>query len=235
MESRDSQLAELSRRLSELQAEVERLKQSRNLQAGETGAGAVVQQEVTSVDGNPARTRNGAPDTALPQQTSGFYKGAVHEAFNAIDAEFLSRLNDSPIQAIAIGRFMLPNGKSLPWQTSFSVRDHTGNPGAGVEAISEEQVASTLEPFVNPRRIKILKELFKGPLSSSELTLHTGLVGGQLYHHLTVLEEARMIARDRERYVLTYSGAKLLFLSAMAAYDTWNSIRVVPDERLPYD
>jgi DNA-binding transcriptional ArsR family regulator len=111
----------------------------------------------------------------------------------------------------------------------------TGNPGAGVEAISEEQVATTLEPFVNPRRIKILKELLKEPLSSSELILRTGLVGGQLYHHLTVLEEAKMIAKDRERYVLTYCGAKLLFLLAMAAYDTWNAIQAMPVDRLPYD
>lgn len=44
-----------------------------------------------------------------------------------------------------------------------------------------------------------------------------------------------MIAKDRERYVLTYCGAKLLFLLAMAAYDTWNAIQAMPVDRLPYD
>ncbi|MBE3577776.1 MAG: winged helix-turn-helix transcriptional regulator [Limnochordales bacterium] len=107
-------------------------------------------------------------------------------------------MNNYPVQSTAIGRFRLPNGKSLPWMSDFQVVDNSGNPGAAAAAISEEQVATTLEPFVSPKRIKILKELFKAPLSSSELTLRTGLVGGQLYHHLTVLEEARMIAKDRE-------------------------------------
>lgn len=109
------------------------------------------------------------------------------------------------------------------------------HPGAGIEAISEERVATTLEPFVNPRRIKILKELFKEPLSSSELTLRTSLVGGQLYHHLAVLEEAKMVTKDHERYALTYCGVRLFFLLAMAAYDTWNAIQAMPVDKLPYD
>lgn len=46
---------------------------------------------------------------------------------------------------------------------------------------------------------------------------------------------ARMIAKDRERYVLTYCGARLLFLLAMVAHDTSSATQAMPVDRLPYD
>jgi predicted transcriptional regulator len=43
-------------------------------------------------------------------------------------------------------------------------------------------------------------------LSSNELTMKTGCIGGQLYHHLSILEAAKIICKNSELYTLTEAG-----------------------------
>ena len=66
--------------------------------------------------------------------------------------------------------------------------------------ISEEGISAAAEVFTNPRRIAILKVLIAQTLTAAEITQKTGLVGGQLYHHLSSLENAGLIVKENEKY-----------------------------------
>jgi DNA-binding transcriptional ArsR family regulator len=69
-----------------------------------------------------------------------------------------------------------------------------------LDNISEDGLSAALEPFSNPRRITILKALIEKPLTANELAKKTGLIGGQLYHHLSNLEKAGMINKEADKY-----------------------------------
>jgi len=83
--------------------------------------------------------------------------------------------------------------------------------------INEEGTAAALEIFTNPRRIAILKVLIAHPsLTATEITQKTGLVGGQLYHHLSNLENAGLIIKENEKYkVHVYAQGILVSLQAV--------------------
>ena len=69
------------------------------------------------------------------------------------------------------------------------------------DEIDEEKLANALEIFTNPRRIAILKVLIaKSELTATEITQKTGLVGGQLYHHLNTLATQNLITKENEKY-----------------------------------
>jgi DNA-binding transcriptional ArsR family regulator len=76
--------------------------------------------------------------------------------------------------------------------------------------ISEEGIAAAAEVFTNPRRIAILKVLIAETLTATEITLRTGLVGGQLYHHLANLENAGLVIKENEKYKADGSAHGLL-------------------------
>lgn len=69
-----------------------------------------------------------------------------------------------------------------------------------LNSIDEDGLAAALEPFTNPRRIKLLKILMEEELAANELSQATGLVGGQLYHHLQNLENAGLIEKSYDKY-----------------------------------
>lgn len=64
----------------------------------------------------------------------------------------------------------------------------------------EEKISTILEIFTNPRRIRIIKNLIAKPLHANEISQATGLVGGQLYHHLNILEDANFIEKNNDKY-----------------------------------
>ena len=68
------------------------------------------------------------------------------------------------------------------------------------DGICDEGLAAAAEVFTNPRRIAILKVLAFDDLTASEIAQKTGLIGGQLYHHLANLENAGLIAKENEKY-----------------------------------
>ena len=81
-----------------------------------------------------------------------------------------------------------------------------------IESIDETKVAAAVEAFSSPKRINILKALMlKKFLSSNELTMKTGCIGGQLYHHLSILEAAKIICKNKENemYALTDKGRNI--------------------------
>ena len=76
-----------------------------------------------------------------------------------------------------------------------------------INEIDETKLAGTVEAFSSPKRIAIIKVLMsKKLLSSNELTMKTGCIGGQLYHHLSILENAKIICKSNELYTLTDYG-----------------------------
>ena len=68
------------------------------------------------------------------------------------------------------------------------------------DSICVEGIAAAAEVFTNPRRIEILKVLAFDDLTASEIAQKTGLVGGQLYHHLSNLENAGLISKENDKY-----------------------------------
>jgi DNA-binding transcriptional ArsR family regulator len=72
-----------------------------------------------------------------------------------------------------------------------------------IEELEEEGFAAACEVFTNPRRIAVLKILAKEKLTASEIGQKTGLVGGQLYHHLASLENSGCIEKVDDRYETT--------------------------------
>ena len=78
------------------------------------------------------------------------------------------------------------------------------------EKTDENKISSAFEPFASPKRINILKSLMiKKSLSSNELTMKTGCIGGQLYHHLSILETANIVCKTNELYTLTDYGRNM--------------------------
>jgi len=66
--------------------------------------------------------------------------------------------------------------------------------------LNEEGLSAALDVYTNPRRIAILKVLVKGEMTASDISQRTGLQGGQLYHHLSILESAKLIIKTAEKY-----------------------------------
>lgn len=65
------------------------------------------------------------------------------------------------------------------------------------DELNEEGLAAALDVYTNPRRIAILKALVKaGEMSATEISQRTGLQSGQLYHHLSILESAKLIIKN---------------------------------------
>lgn len=80
----------------------------------------------------------------------------------------------------------------------------------GIHEINEDIIATALEPFTNPKRILILKALFFTDLSGAEISMKTGCVGGQLYHHLNNLENAGLIEKRNEKFGISEKGKSIL-------------------------
>ncbi len=88
---------------------------------------------------------------------------------------------------------------------SVTAFDGTGN-GTGtsvfhsLDDLAEDGLAAALDVFTNPRRISILKLLIPEAMTPSEISRNTGLVGGQLYHHLSILENAGLLFKTADKY-----------------------------------
>ena len=89
--------------------------------------------------------------------------------------------------------------------TAFKGSSNSGNSSSTinikiVDDINEDGMAAALDIFTNPRRIAVLKLLISKELTPSEISQQTGLVGGQLYHHLSILENAGLIEKSSDKY-----------------------------------
>jgi len=71
---------------------------------------------------------------------------------------------------------------------------------SSLDDLNEEGIAAALDVYTNPRRIAILKALVKSEMTPSEISQQTRLQGGQLYHHLSILESAKLITKATDKY-----------------------------------
>jgi len=69
-----------------------------------------------------------------------------------------------------------------------------------LDDLVEDGLSAALDPFTNPRRITILKLLIPQGMTASEISKKTGLIGGQLYHHLSCLESADLVEKRGDIY-----------------------------------
>lgn len=69
-----------------------------------------------------------------------------------------------------------------------------------LDDLNEDGLSAALDVFINPRRIAILKLLIPANMTASEISKKTGLVGGQLYHHLECLINANLIEKRGDTY-----------------------------------
>ena len=100
-----------------------------------------------------------------------------------------------------------------------------------IDDINEEALAAALEPFTNPRRVTLLKALFARELTPSEISQKTGLVGGQLYHHLSGLETAGLIEKKKDRYQVT-ANAQGILISLISALGEQNLVNYEHTEQI---
>jgi hypothetical protein len=128
----------------------------------------------------------------------------IQESFRIISDNYLFLMT-------AVGRYRWRQGDE-PWEISLK--------GNSIDDIDDERIVHSLEPFTNPRRIKIMKTLFTDSLTSSQLMKKTGLVGGQLYHHLSILESGRLVMKIHDKYVLSQSGARLFMVLMLFSGET---------------
>ena len=98
-----------------------------------------------------------------------------------------------------------------------ATRDEQGgwvNTG-GIRALMKlplDKVVFLLSPFSSEQRLKILLLLHEYPKSSTDLSNATGLEGGQLYHHIEELMEAKYVEKVyKGKYRLTDIGKWALY------------------------
>ncbi len=92
----------------------------------------------------------------------------------------------------------------------FSLRDEMI-----IEDGCEEEMCELLSPLSNVIRLKILKNLFKGPKYYSQLENQIGVKGGHLLHHIKNLKNAHYITKKEQKgsyskYSITDRGIKAL-------------------------
>ena len=183
--SKDDDIQEIKSEIQKLQEEIEKLK-SENKKLKE-------EKEIEKTPGFMQEYFDKLDETIQP----------VKDLLDKIFEE-----NKSGVAAIStcITKARIPNSSGFNIGTSciYSIDD-----------LQEEGLAAACEVFTNPRRIAILKALFKEHLTASEIGQKTGLVGGQLYHHLSSLENAALIQKDDDKY--KSDNLTLAMLSALHA------------------
>jgi len=91
-------------------------------------------------------------------------------------------------------------------------------PPPGPDGFSHDDVARVLKAIASPRRIRILRELARGPKDASELARALYgrphyRVAGAVQHHLRKLMDAGLIVRgDQPSWMLTKRGYRVLKL-----------------------
>jgi DNA-binding HxlR family transcriptional regulator len=133
----------------------------------------------------------------------------VQQALRALGSELKGKE-----EGIAIGLGCLVRTKegSLLWYEKSAMDKWLSCP--------ESVVVHFLSPFSNEQRISLMKALFLGTKTATELKETTGLTDGQLYHHLKDLALAGyLLKEERNSYSLTTEGKMILsIVLGMANY-----------------
>ncbi|MCS3901560.1 winged helix-turn-helix domain-containing protein [Methanococcus voltae] len=109
-----------------------------------------------------------------------------------------------------------------PGENSENELNHTNhNQNTKYKEVSEMELMDVLfEPLSNKRRLLILKALLMSNRTYSELSIITGIRGGNLLFHLRKLQNSKLVSQNRERkdYYLTHKGKTILNLIYQVYY-----------------
>ena len=151
-----------------------------------------LQEEVAQLKKDGKDAKNDGKDNKEPADNH--WHGEIIDSVGKYASQEMDKiLGENGVKAMA-----LCISKSIMFEGSG-----TGVSASCIESfddINEEGMSAAAEVFTNPRRIAILKVLIAEHLTAAEITQKTGLVGGQLYHHLSNLENAGLIVKENEKY-----------------------------------
>jgi len=103
--------------------------------------------------------------------------------------------------------------------------------------VSDEDLVLFATAFTNAARLRILRTLSHGERTWADLSQDTGLVGGQLYHHLKeLIRSGFVIQKNRNTYAISpwvgkpaYLGMNLLARSIQRAAERWAKNKEEPE------
>lgn len=107
----------------------------------------------------------------------------------------------------------------------------------GKMLVSDEDLILFATAFTNVARLKILRTLSHGDRTWADLSHETGLVGGQLYHHLKeLMRSGFVIQKSRNIYAISpqvgkpaYLGMNLLARTIQKAAERWAKNKEEPE------
>ena len=106
------------------------------------------------------------------------------------------------------GVLRVKGGASAAWDTSARLNELLDCPS--------KRAVHLLQCLSSEQRIDLMKALFRGDKTPSDLTKETGVEGGQLYHHLKEMIFAGLVdSESRGLYRLTVDGVQSLFTSLL--------------------
>jgi len=106
------------------------------------------------------------------------------------------------------GVLRVKEGASAGWDSSARLAELLDCPS--------KRVAHLLQCLSSEQRIDLMKALFKGDKTPSDLVKETGVEGGQLYHHLKETMFAGLVdSKSRGLYKLNVNGVQALFTSLL--------------------
>ena len=161
-----------------------------------------LQKQIDNMKPNPPET-----EIEIPEMQTGLLRGQLKEKSDELMQIMKDMINASESGVCMSAVFSITGSEHGNLnQMSFYFADSVSE----IEKIDETKLAGTVEAFSSPKRITIIKVFMsKKFLSSNELTMKTGCIGGQLYHHLSILENARIICKSNEAYTLTDYGRNI--------------------------
>lgn len=100
---------------------------------------------------------------------------------------------------------------------SYSMVGYASESDVGKMLVTDIELVRFAAAFTSPWRLKIIRALARGSRTSREIAEQTGLVGGQLYHHLNELIRAGFVRQEaRNCYSLTQEVGKPAYLGINA-------------------
>jgi len=161
-----------------------------------------------------------------PMTRTALWESVEEQGPSALEREWASLLRGpGDVIFMTMGAFRRMDGRHGGTWTALSwhVREGDKVDESPVLAVPAMHVERLLVPLAHEARVRVMQTLYRGPRSAEELSEATGLGGGDLHHHLSVLLNARCVDERDFRYGLTDFGCQMLItmasIAAMAVRD----------------
>ena len=110
-----------------------------------------------------------------------------------------------------IGQLRLIESPAIALQSNISTID-------GMDPVKTNDMI--VNPLSNKTRLQILQSIYRGENRFTDLSICTGLEGGQLLYHIKKLTESGYVYQaDNKDYVLTTKGLRVLVMLAQLTYE----------------